>query len=67
MLTMVEGVVRSEGGIGTMLLDQNKHFHLPAVVALVGVVIIVGTLQDFALKRLRRAVCPYADLKSERS
>ena len=67
MLTMVEGVVRTEGGIGTMLLDQNKHFHLPAVFALILVVLLVGTLQDYALGWLRRVVCPYADLKSERS
>ena len=28
MLTMVEGIVRSEGGVGTILLDQNHHFRL---------------------------------------
>ena len=28
MLTMVEGISRSEGGVGAMLLNQNKHFHL---------------------------------------
>lgn len=67
MLTMVEGVVRAEGGLGTMLLDQNKHFHLPAVFALILVVLLVGAVQDYALGRLRRVVCPYADLKSERS
>ena len=66
MLTMVEGVVRAEGGLGTMLLDQNKHFHLAAVFALILVVLIVGTLQDYALGWLRSSICPYADLKSER-
>lgn len=66
MLTMVEGVVRAEGGVGTMLLDQNKHFHLSAVFALILVVLIVGTLQDYALGWLRSSICPYADLKSER-
>src|SRR5215218_7887364 len=28
MLTMVEGISRSEGGIGAMLMDQDKHFNL---------------------------------------
>ena len=34
MLTMVEGISRSEGGVGAMLLNQNKHFHLSAVFAI---------------------------------
>ena len=66
MLTMVEGVVRSEGGIGTMLLNENKHLRLDAVFALIAVVLIVGVVQDYALRRLRRAVCPYADLVKDR-
>ncbi|HEU4731593.1 MAG TPA: ABC transporter permease subunit [Kofleriaceae bacterium] len=62
MLTMVEGVVRSEGGIGAMLLNENKHLRLDAVFALILVVLLVGALQDRALAWLRRAVCPYAEL-----
>ena len=34
MLTMVEGISRSEGGVGAMLLNQNKHFHLAEVFAI---------------------------------
>jgi len=67
MLTTVEGVVRSEGGIGTMLLDENKHLALDAVFALILVVLIVGVAQDYALAYLRRLACPYADLAKERS
>jgi len=66
MLTMVEGLVRSEGGVGAMMLDGNKHLQLDAVFALIGVVLVVGIAQDFALGRLRRALCPYADLACER-
>jgi NitT/TauT family transport system permease protein len=61
MLTMVEGVVRSEGGIGAMLLNENKHLRLDAVFALILVVLVVGAVQDRALAWLRRAVCPYAE------
>lgn len=61
MLTMVEGVVRAEGGIGTLMLDEQKHLRLDAVFALIAVVLAVGALQDYALAWLRRAVCPYAE------
>ncbi|HEX7839511.1 MAG TPA: ABC transporter permease subunit [Kofleriaceae bacterium] len=59
-LTMVEGLVRSEGGIGALMLNENKHLDLAAVFALIVVVLIVGIAQDAALAWLRRTVCPYA-------
>src|SRR5262249_62193618 len=61
MLTMVEGVVRAEGGIGTLMLDEERHLRLDAVFALIFVVLAVGVVQDHALAWLRRAVCPYAE------
>jgi NitT/TauT family transport system permease protein len=67
MLTMVEGIVRSEGGIGAMMLNENKHLQLDAVFALIAVVLGVGVVQDRALAGLRRALCPYADLTNERT
>jgi len=66
MLTMVEGLVRSEGGIGAMLLDQNKHFKLDAVFAINILILIIGLLQDYVIGALRGLCCPYADLKKER-
>jgi NitT/TauT family transport system permease protein len=63
MLTMVEGVVRAEGGIGALLLNENKHLQLDAVFALIFVVLMVGVVQDRALAALRRAACPYALLR----
>jgi NitT/TauT family transport system permease protein len=66
MLTMVEGISRSEGGIGAMLLNQNKHFRLPEVFAIQIVILLVGVAQDYGLGLLRRAACPYAALSLER-
>lgn len=66
MLTMVEGIVRSEGGIGTALLSQQKYLHLPEVFGIQLLILTVGILQDFAIGGVRRLVCPYADLKLER-
>jgi len=66
MLTMVEGVVRSEGGIGALMLNEHKHLELGAVFALILVVLLVGVVQDRALAGLRNTVCPYASLACER-
>lgn len=66
MLSMVEGLVRSEGGIGGMLLDQNRHLHLAAVVALQLSVLLIGVAQDYAIRLLKHSVCPYSILNLER-
>jgi len=63
MLTMVEGVVRSEGGIGTVLLNMNRHLDLPAVAAILISLFCVGIAQDFLLGAFRDYIaCPYARL-----
>jgi NitT/TauT family transport system permease protein len=66
MLTMVEGISRSEGGVGALLLNQNKHFHLAEVFAIQLVILAVGVLQDWAIGALKRLFCPYASLVLER-
>lgn len=66
MLTMVEGIVRSEGGVGAMLLAESKHFLLSEVFAIQIVILIVGLLQDYAIGAVRHLACPYADLTLER-
>jgi NitT/TauT family transport system permease protein len=66
MLTMVEGISRSDGGIGAMLLNQNKHFRLAEVFAIQLVILAVGLVQDYAIGALTRALLPYASLLQER-
>src|SRR5260370_212155 len=66
MLTMVEGISRSEGGIGAMLLNQNKHFHIAEVFAIQLVILAIGILQDYLIGALRQFFCPYADLLAVR-
>lgn len=66
MLTMIEGMSRSEGGIGSILLNQNKHFHLGSVMAIQMVILIVGLSQDYAIGLLKGLFCPYAALTLER-
>lgn len=65
MLTMVEGMARSGGGVGTLLLDQNRHFHLSAVFAIQLAILILGLGQDYLIGVLRLIFCPYANLALE--
>jgi len=67
MLTMVEGVVRSQGGVGVMLLTNEKYFKLPEVYAVQLAILVIGLLQDGGIALIRKMVCPYADLTLERS
>jgi NitT/TauT family transport system permease protein len=65
MLTMVEGIVRSEGGVGTILLDQNHHFRLAAVFAIQLTILMLGLVQDYGLGAIKNLFCPYAALTLE--
>lgn len=63
MLTMVEGVVRSEGGIGTVLINMNRHMDLAAEAAVLICLFGVGLLQDFVIGAFKNYIaCPYARL-----
>jgi NitT/TauT family transport system permease protein len=61
LLTMVEGLVRFEGGLGAMMLAEDKHLHLDRVFALQLVVLIVGVGQDWGISAVRKLLCPYAN------
>jgi NitT/TauT family transport system permease protein len=60
MITMVEGISRAEGGLGAMILNQEKHFKLPEVYAILFVILVVGLLLDYGIGALNRMACPYA-------
>ena len=66
MLTMIEGMSRSDGGIGAVLLNQNKHFHLSSVLAIQILILMVGLGQDYAIGVLKNIFCPYSALTQER-
>lgn len=65
MLTMVEGLVHSEGGMGVMLIDNNKYLHLDAVFAIQITVVIIGVALDLFLEFFKNFVCPYSKLGKE--
>lgn len=66
MLTMVEGIVKSEGGLGYALLVQQKYLRMDAIYAVQIVILLVALFQDYIIGVLRKLVCPYADLTLER-
>jgi NitT/TauT family transport system permease protein len=66
MLTMVEGISRSEGGVGALLLNQNKHFRLEAVFAIQISILLIGLLQDYVLGLAKAFLFPYAGLQLEK-
>jgi len=59
MLTGVEGMVRTGGGIGIVILDGSRFNNLAIVFAAFLVVLLVGLLQDFGLDWLKYLACPY--------
>jgi NitT/TauT family transport system permease protein len=66
MITMVEGISRSEGGLGALILNQNKHFRLAEVYAILLVILVVGLLLDYAIGVITRLACPYTALERMR-
>jgi len=62
MITMVEGLNMSEGGIGTLLIKYNKYNDLPHVLALQAIVLGLGLCFDFGLGQLRRWLFAYTKI-----
>jgi NitT/TauT family transport system permease protein len=56
---MVEGLVRSEGGIGALLITQNKFFVLSGVFAIQLTILAYGIFQDYLLRWLTQLACPH--------
>ncbi|HEY2511737.1 MAG TPA: hypothetical protein VGI39_12805, partial [Polyangiaceae bacterium] len=63
MITMVEGISRAEGGIGAMILNENKHFLLAEVYAILFVILVLGLAMDYGMGLLSAALCPYVAIR----
>jgi sulfonate transport system permease protein len=59
MITMVEGLNMSEGGIGALMIKYNKYNDLPHVLALQAVILGLGLGFDYVLGVLRHWLFPY--------
>jgi NitT/TauT family transport system permease protein len=64
MITYVESLSLSEGGVGALMYKYNKYNDLPNVIALQLVIFILGLFFDFLLGTLRTWLFPYTKLKT---
>jgi ABC-type nitrate/sulfonate/bicarbonate transport system permease component len=64
MITMVEGMSMSQGGLGTMLIKSNKYIDLPTVFGLLFIILMLGIFFDYILGRMRVWLFPYAKIQT---
>ncbi len=62
LITLVETLYQSDGGIGLLLQRQNQYKHLDGVVVIQLVILAIGALQDYSFGALQRLFFPYARL-----
>ncbi len=62
MITMVEGLSMSEGGLGTLLIKSNKYIDLSTVFGILVIIFALGILFDYLLKNLRYWLFPYTKI-----
>lgn len=67
MITLVEGLNMSEGGIGALLIKYNKYNDLTHVLALQLVIFLIGLFFDFILGTTRQWLFPYTRLQIQTS
>lgn len=63
MLPFVEGRFRDEGGIGVLLLMNDKYLALDHVYAAIIVVGLAGVGIDRVILEIKKIMCPYAFMK----
>jgi NitT/TauT family transport system permease protein len=63
MITMVEGLNMSEGGLGTMLIKSNKYIDLGTVFAVLIIIFLMGVCFDFLLAKIRVWLFPFTKLQ----
>jgi NitT/TauT family transport system permease protein len=59
MLTLVEGLSRSEGGVGVLLLSLQRSGDYAAIFAIQLMILMVGMGQDRLIKIVKGIACPY--------
>ncbi len=65
MITLVEGLSMSEGGVGTLLIKYNKYNDLTNVVALQVVIFTLGLGFDYLLGTLKHWLLPYSKFETQ--
>jgi ABC-type nitrate/sulfonate/bicarbonate transport system permease component len=63
MLTAVEGIAKSGGGVGTLLLDSQRTWNLNQVYAIQITLWLMGLGIDYLFVQTRKKIFPWADLR----
>lgn len=63
MITMVEGLSMSEGGLGAMLIKSNKYIDLSTVFAILVIIFALGVSFDYLLRNMRFWLFPYTKIQ----
>jgi len=66
MITMVEGLSMSEGGLGTMLIKSNKYIDLGKVFGILFIILTIGILFDYMLGKIRVWLFPYTNIQTSK-
>jgi sulfonate transport system permease protein len=65
MITLVESLSMSEGGVGTLLIKYNKYNDLTHVLALQLVIFLIGIGFDYLLGGMKKWLFPYTKLQTQ--
>lgn len=60
MIMFVEGIVRSEGGVGVRLFEAERYTNYDGFFAIVVLIVLTGIASDWLLRQCKKAACPYA-------
>ena len=63
MITSVEGICMSEGGLGTMMIKSNKYMKMDDVFGILMIILLVGIMFDYIFDLLKVWLFPYTDTK----
>lgn len=66
LLATVENICKSSGGIGVVISESAKYFHLEEVYAIQLLILLTGILMDFILNKIRYLLFPYTKLKQSK-
>jgi NitT/TauT family transport system permease protein len=63
MITAVEGISMSEGGLGTMLIKSNKFINIDNAFAILVIIFLLGIFFDYLLGMIRGWLFPHTKLQ----
>lgn len=64
MITSVEGLSMSEGGLGVAIIKASKYLKLDEVFGLLVIILVMGILFDYLLGALRHLLFPYTRIQT---